>query len=207
LAAKAIRRHYSAGYPIFFASDRGESLLGIVKGTIRITRSTQKGDEIILGDLSAGDFFGEIALLDGRGRSADARALTTCEVVVLERRDFIHFLQQHPECYDHLLEVLCTRIRLSDERSSDFLFLDLASRLAKTLLKLSESDPSRSPQGKISHTQGELARIVGGTRPNVNRLLKKWERAGVVEQRKGWIIVKQRSMLAAMAALREGESD
>jgi CRP/FNR family cyclic AMP-dependent transcriptional regulator len=199
LAGFARRQKFAAGTPIFHAGDAGESLMGILSGTVRILRPSAEGGEIIIADFGPGDLFGEIAVLDGSGRSADAVAVTNCEMIVLERRDLMPFLMRRPELSLALLKLICGKLRIADERSSDFLFLDLRSRLAKALLRLCVPPTNMDRLGKTSLTQGELARIVGGTRPNVNRQLKEWEREGVVEMKKGWIFVRDRERLAEIA--------
>jgi CRP-like cAMP-binding protein len=188
---------------IFITGDAGESLMGILQGYVRITRPTVDGGQLIIADFGPGEVFGEIALLDGQGRSADATALTNCEMVVVERRDLIALLERRPAFALSLLSLVSGKLRQADQRSSDFLFLDLSARLAKALLARAGDGKGLPPVGaKISLTQGELALIVGGTRPNVNRLLKEWQRSGLVDQRKGWIVIVQPAQLAAL-----GQSD
>ena len=195
IASRASRRRYSAGTTIFLAGDPGESLMGILSGTVRITRPSADGDEIIIADFTDGQLFGEIAVLDGGGRSADATALTNTELIVLERRDLLPFLRQRPDFSLGLLKLICGKLRIADERSSDFLFVDLTGRLAKALLRLCIPSASGNRPGKTALTQGEIARIIGSTRPNVNRQLKAWERDGIVEMNKGWIVVRDRERL------------
>jgi CRP-like cAMP-binding protein len=74
---------------------------------------------LILAELAAGEFFGEIALLDGKPRSASATALTKCELLVLERRDVLPFLERSPTACLNLMQLLCERIRRADERMSE----------------------------------------------------------------------------------------
>lgn len=198
LARHARRQQFDSGEFIFHAGDPGESLLGIIRGEVRISRPSADGSDIIIADFAKGEIFGEVALLDGGGRSADAIARTNCELLVLERRDFLPFLHRRPELAEALLRLLCGKLRLADERGSDFLFLELSARLAKALLWLCAPKPESSA-GRTALTQGELAKVAGGTRPNVNRQLKEWERQGVIEQNKGWIIVKDRERLAREA--------
>lgn len=195
LAEFARRERHPSGKTIFRTGDPGESLMGILVGEVRIVRASEDG-EIIITDLKAGDIFGEIAVLDGRDRSADAVAVTNCELVVLERRNLIPFLMQRPELSIELLRLICGKLREADERSNDFLFLNLEARLAKALLRLCGPDKART-----SLTQGELAKLVGGTRPNVNRQLKAWERVGVIELRKGWIVLQDRQPLEETAGI------
>src|SRR5437762_382765 len=81
------RSAFQAGEPICHAGDPGLGMMTVISGTVRSSVTTARGKEMILADLAAGELFGEIAVLDGRPRSADATALTTCEVLVLERTE------------------------------------------------------------------------------------------------------------------------
>ncbi len=186
IAAHAQLRNFSAGEPICRLDDQGDSMMAVVVGTVRISLPTIKGKEIILADLRAGELFGEIALLDGRPRSANATALTNCELMVLERRDVLPFLERNPAACMKLMEILCARIRRSDERMADIAFFNLPVRLAKTLL-------SYQPQGrgalKLSLSQSELAEMSGGTREKVNRCLRDWQRRGILQLRDRWTII------------------
>jgi CRP-like cAMP-binding protein len=197
LAGYSKRKKFGPGEPIFHAGDAGESLIGVVVGRVRISRTSSDGDSIIINDFGPGELIGEIALLDGGGRSADASALTNCDLIVLERREFLPSLRERPALCIDLLKTLCAKVRLADERSSDFLFLDLSARLAKALLRLCPSDVPGRP-GRTALSQGELAKIVGATRPNVNRQIKEWERGGIIELSKGWIVVRSRDDLNAI---------
>lgn len=186
LVARALPRSYGAGEPICRMGDRGLSMMAVIAGTVRISLPTVKGKEIILADLPAGELFGEIAMLDGKPRSANATALTKCELLVLERQHVIPFLQENPAVCLKLMEMLCARIRRSDERMADIAFFDLPTRLAKVLLSYPEkaSGPTR-----LSLSQAELAEMAGGTRENVNRCLRDWQRRGIVELKGGWTII------------------
>jgi CRP-like cAMP-binding protein len=186
LSRTAQPRSIAAGEPICRLGDPGDSMMAVVVGTVRISRPTVRGREIILADLGPGELFGEIALLDGKPRSADAKALTNCELMVLKRQDVLPFLERNPSVCMKLMEILCARIRRSDERMSDIAFYDLPVRLAKTLLHY-------PPQGrgimKLSLSQKELAEMAGGTRENVNRCLRGWQRQGILELKDRWIII------------------
>jgi CRP/FNR family transcriptional regulator, cyclic AMP receptor protein len=186
ITAHAVSRSFSAGDSIFRLGDHGDSMMAVVVGTVRISRPTVRGREIILADLRAGEIFGEIALLDGQPRSADARALTNCQLLVLTRRDVLAFLETHPAASMKLMEMLCARIRRSDERMADIAFFNLPVRLAKILL--SYQPPSRGAM-KLSLSQSELAEMAGGTREKVNRCLRDWQRQGVLELKNRWTII------------------
>ena len=201
LATRSARRSYGPGETVFITGDPGESMMGLLQGYVRISRPTADGGQMIIADFGPGEVFGEIAILDGQGRSADATALTNCEMVVIERRDFIALLERRPAFALSVLGLVAGKLRQADQRSSDFLFLDLSARLAKALLARAGDGKAPATAGaKLSLTQGELALIVGGTRPNVNRLLKEWQRQGLIDQRKGWIVILAPAELAAIGA-------
>jgi CRP/FNR family transcriptional regulator, cyclic AMP receptor protein len=198
LIGQAIPRNFAAGETICRIGDPGGSMMAVLAGTVRISLPTVKGKEIILGDLHTGELFGEIALLDGKPRSANATALTKCELLVLERRNVIPLLQRNPAACLQLMELLCARIRRSDERMADLAFYELPTRLAKLLLGYVTEKAGKEP--RISLSQTELAEMVGATRENVNRCLRDWQRRGLVKLQDGWTVIldpdKLRSLLA-----------
>jgi|SRR5579862_1371151 len=186
LATQARPRLLAARELICRVGDPGQSMMLVVVGTVRISLPAPNGKEIILADLTPGDIFGEIALLDGNPRSANATAMTKCELMVLERRDVLAFLERNPSVAMKLIEILCARIRRSDERMSDIAFLDLPVRLAKTLLH-HLAQKQGSP--RLSFSQTELAEMSGGTRENVNRCLREWQRRGILQLKERWTII------------------
>jgi CRP/FNR family transcriptional regulator, cyclic AMP receptor protein len=186
LISHAWPRNVGAGEPICRLGDPGHNMMAIVVGTVRISLPTAKGREIILADLPAGELFGEIAMLDGKSRSANATALTKCELLVLERRDVLPILEKYPAACLKMMEILCGRIRRSDERMADIAFFDLPARLAKTLLHY----PSQGHgPAKLSLSQRELAEMAGGTRENVNRCMRDWQKRGILKLQDRWTII------------------
>jgi CRP/FNR family transcriptional regulator, cyclic AMP receptor protein len=187
IAACAKRRGFTAGDSICRLGDHGDSMMAVVVGAVRISLPTTRGKEVILADLRPGELFGEIALLDGKPRSANVTALTNCELVVLERRDLLPFLERNPAACMKLMEMLCARIRRSDERMADIAFFNLPVRLAKTLLNY---EPEVRAGMKLSLSQSELAEMAGGTREKVNRCLREWQRQGIIELKNRWTIIR-----------------
>jgi CRP-like cAMP-binding protein len=186
LAAHAQSRVFAPNEPIFHVGEPGYSMMGVMVGTVRISLPTLKDKEVVLADLPAGEFFGEIALLDGKPRSASAVALTKCELLVLERRDFLPFLERSPTACLNLMQLLCERIRRADERVSEIAFSDLLARLARTLLRYPAQ--GHGPP-KLSLSQQELAEMVGATRENVTRCLRIWQRHGILQLKDSRIII------------------
>jgi len=198
LAARVHRRSFNVGDPIFHVGGPGQSMMVVLNGNVRVSLSGPRGKTVILADLSAGEALGEVALLDGRERSADAVALTKCDLLVLERRDVVAFLEKRSDLCLKLLELMCGRLRKSNERMSNIAFLDLSSRLAKVLLDQVSKAGRTNSKPKLSLSQTELASMINATRENVNRCLRNWQRQGIVDISDRWISVLQRDMLEAI---------
>ena len=195
ITAYAMPRSFVAGDSICRLGDHGDSMMAVVVGTVRISRPTSRGKEIILADFGSGELFGEIALLDGKPRSANVVALTNCELMFLERRNVILFLERNPAVRMKLMEMLCGRIRRSDERMSNIAFFNLPIRLAKILLNCK---PEARVGMKISLSQSELAEMAGGTREKVNHCLRDWQRQGIIESKNRWTIIRKPEALCAL---------
>jgi CRP/FNR family transcriptional regulator, cyclic AMP receptor protein len=199
LASRAHVRQFAAGEPIFRIGEPGQSMAAVLSGMVRISMPSTQGREIVLAEIAAGEVFGEIALLDGKERTADAVALTKCELALLERRDVLPIFERDAQACLKLLEVLCERLRGADERISEIAFLDLAARLARALLRAATPE-SGDHSRKVALTQRELANMVGGVRESVNRCLAQWQRSGVIELDAGWIIIRDREALEKLTA-------
>ena len=127
---------YPAGEEIYSKGSPGQSMMAVLRGTAKMTSVSRDGREIVLNIIEPGEIFGEIALLDGGERSADAVAMTDCEILVLNRRDFLPILEKRADICLILLRILCQRLRQTSEQVEDVLFRHLESRVAKALLHL-----------------------------------------------------------------------
>lgn len=201
LAAHVHRQSFKMGEPIFHCGAAGQSMVIILSGTVRVSLPGPKGKTVILADLNAGEVLGEVALLDGKERSADATALTNCAVAVLERRDVVPLLLKRPEICLKLLELTCARLRKSDEQVAELAFLELPARLAKVILERIGPPAGSGKMPRLALSQSELARMINATRENVNRCMRDWQRRGIVAIDAGWISVLQRDALTAMLEL------
>jgi CRP/FNR family cyclic AMP-dependent transcriptional regulator len=199
LAARVLHRSFKSREPIFHVGAPGQSMMVILKGSVRVSLPGPKGKVVILADLNEGELLGEVALLDGRERSADAIALTNCSVAVLERREVLPFLENRPDTCLKLLEFICARLRKSDERMSEIAFFELPARLAKVLLDRIGHAAGTGTVSKLSLSQSELASMINATRENVNRCLRDWQRRGIVSVDERWISILQRDALGAIA--------
>ncbi len=174
---------FSHNQPIFRQEDSGSTMMAVISGLVRISRLSVASKEVVFSILTPGSFFGEMALLDGGPRSANATALGDTELIVLDRRDFVPFLQHNPTVAIGMLEVLCQRIRRTDEQVEDSLFLLCEARLAKVLLHLADQFGKETPDGiciDFPMSQRELGNFVGLTRESINKQLVEWREAGLI---------------------------
>jgi CRP-like cAMP-binding protein len=196
----------AAGTTIFQRGDAGDCLFAVCAGTIRISNRSPDGRDAVFNLINAGGIFGEIALLDGRERTADAQAVTDCDLMVINRRDFIPMVSGEPELALKLIEVLCDRIRHTSEQVEDIMFLALPARLAKTLLWLAAN--SKLAEGrKVSITQREIGQIIGMTRESTNKQLRLWEERNWIKLERGSIVLLKPDSLAAIAAANPDDKD
>jgi len=201
LVARGHLRKFDAGDTIFMIDSPGDSMMAILEGSVRISVPSPEGKEVVLAILHAGEVFGEIALLDGKGRTADARAMTRCNIAVLDRRDVLTFFQRHPNAWPKLVEVLCERLRRTDEHLAEMALLEIPLRLAKALLRLLANDERAggAAAAKVGLTQRELGNMVGASRESVNKCLNEWQRRGIVTIEDNIITIVNRTLLKQMA--------
>jgi CRP/FNR family transcriptional regulator, cyclic AMP receptor protein len=198
LAARARRVRCRAGDVIFEMGSEGESMMAVLAGTVRISIPSPQGKQIVLADLNAGEIFGEIALVDSCGRSADAMALTNCDLLVLNRRDILVLLRRHPDLCFTFLRLVCRRLRDAHAQMSDILFFGAPVRLAKILLRGAggRRDVEDGNSGlRLAFSQRELGDMAGVRRERVNRCLRDWEQRGMIQRKAGWIVILKPWML------------
>jgi CRP/FNR family transcriptional regulator, cyclic AMP receptor protein len=177
------------GATIFSKGDPGSSLIAVISGTVKISISSPDGRNAILNLIEAGEIFGEIALLDGLSRTADATANTNCELLVIDRREFIPFVRSQPTVAMKFIELLCARLRWVSDHVEQIILQDLPGRLAGALLRLSDRH-KRGPQERtISMTQQEISEVVGMTRESINKQLRAWAARGWVRLEHGAVVV------------------
>lgn len=191
LASSVRLRKFARGQFVFSQGDRGDTLYIIESGEVKITLSSADGKEIMLALLGRGDCFGELAVLDGEPRSADAVVKQDCQLVLLHKNDFQRFLQAHPAASASLLAALSRRLRRTDQLIHDVAFLDIRARLARTLLTLAETNSIPQPGGLLlissRITQSELADMAGATRESINQWLRYYQKQGLVRCERGRI--------------------
>ena len=193
LASRGRVRSYRAGTVIFREGDRGDSLYVVIEGSVRVAVLSARGVEATVALLGPGEFLGDLALLDGRPRSASAIAQQTTKTLVVRRDDFRRWLSERPKASFALLEALSLRVRRTDEALADMAFLGLPQRLAKRLLDLTSG---RSPgAARMRITQSELASMLGVSRESVNKQLNEFARQGWIALGRGSVTVIERAAL------------
>jgi CRP/FNR family transcriptional regulator, cyclic AMP receptor protein len=199
--ASCVRRwHISPGGIIYSTGSRVIGLFGIRAGTVKILLQSQGGKEIVLRHVAAGEIFGETELFTGRERSAEAIAMTECDLVELKRRDLMPVLERDPRFCLRVLEFISERLQAATDYIAEVSLLDLRARLARTVLRQVKW-PGGSPLPRIAIPQRELAEIAGSSREYINRILKEWERASIVRLDGGSIHLLSCDELARIADL------
>jgi CRP-like cAMP-binding protein len=201
LASCIVEKSVGRGALIFAKDDPGSSLFAIRKGTAKMTLPSADGHEVVVNLVTKGDIFGEIALLDGGPRTADAVAISDCEMFVIERRDFLPLVREEPEIALKLIEILCGRLRQTTQQVESVMFLHLPGRLAMALLRLSGGGGVASER-RVAVTQKDLGNMIGMSRESTNRQLRLWAESKWVRLERGGI-----SILSVEALERVAESD
>lgn len=192
LAGKLRVRNYRRGEVIFHQDDPGADLYIIKSGQVKIAASSLEGEEIIMALLTAGDSFGEIALLDGEPRSASAIAMEATETLALNRGDFLEIMTKNAEMVRTILASVAAGWRKASHLLQDAMFLDLPARLAKRLLELAEKHGVKTADGveiDLLLTQQDLAAAVGVTRVAMNKQLGLLQDKGLISIEKKRIII------------------
>jgi CRP/FNR family transcriptional regulator, cyclic AMP receptor protein len=201
IAARARIRTYNADETIFTIGSPGDQMMALLSGTIRISVPSLDGKELLLTIIQPGEVFGELAVLDGKERSADAIAETACTLAILDRHDILSFFERNPSAWPKLVGILCDRLRRTDQIFAEVALMQLSVRLAKTMLRIlnGQINSAVAKTTKIRFSQRELANMVGGTRESVNRCLRNWQRNEIIQITEGAIIITNRPALENMA--------
>jgi CRP-like cAMP-binding protein len=186
-------RTFMGGQEIFQKGDPGEALYGVLAGRVRIYTVSEGGEEVLLDLVERGGIFGEIALIDGSGRSASAAAMRPSDLLEIRREPFTRLLRNNVDVCMDLLGVLCRRLRGTNELVEDLQFLPLSGRLAKRLTNLAKSHGDTVALGtriKLRLTQTDLATMVGASRERVNRVIGDWQRHDILAVEDGFFVLK-----------------
>ena len=182
------------GEVLFQKGDSGDALFGVRRGQIRIETGASDGSRLTLNFMGPGDLFGEVAVLDGQSRTADATAGEPTELFVLRREDFLSHLEREPRVAVKLIQLLCQRIRWQSERMEESVLQPLPVRLARRLCALASDFGS-----EVHISQEQLGVFVGAARESVNRQLQLWRKDGILDLQRGRILLQNMTKLTAVA--------
>jgi len=203
LLSQARVKRFPGGRLLFQKGDPGDKLFIIASGLVSIGVVTEEGKHLVFNVLGRGEVFGEIALLDGGLRTADATAMSDCELLVVERSDVIPFLERHPETTARVISMLCKRVRWISQNLEDALGSDVPRRLARKLVTLSNVHGIPSEDGgidiQLKLPQQDLANMIGVSRESVNKHLKAWTDLGWISVRRGHVTIGDIDCLKALA--------
>jgi CRP-like cAMP-binding protein len=203
VGSHAITRVVKAGSVIYAKGDPGDSLFAVITGTVQISVPSVEGKDTVFAQLAAGEIVGEIALLDGRPRSADVAAVTDCEIMVINRRDFVPLMHDHPELAFRFIDILCEKLRRTNDQVERVMFLDLPTRLAQVLIQLAQTGETSAEGRKIGITQRKIGEMIGMSRESTNKQLRNWEERNWVRLERGSIVLVALDKLAALATAAE----
>jgi len=191
---------YKKGEVIFRQEESGNHLFVVASGLIKIYVSSSTKRRKTMAILKAGDFFGEMALLDGQVRSANAMVLKPSAILMVHKNDFKRLLLSDPKLNFLVLRTLSERLRRANEQIQALLFKNVHGRVVKTLVEMAAGGKKENGGVVLAQpmTRRDLAEIVGTTREPVTRSLSMLKRAGLIEYRDKDIVIKD---LARMKAL------
>lgn len=200
LAAALRIRRFRKGETVFHQGDPGDALFIVATGSVKVVLPSQESAEpAIVAVLGQGEFFGELAILDGAPHSATIVAVEPTEALVLRRETFLDLIDNEPQLRRALLASLAAEIRRITGHVEDLHFLDLPGRLASRILRLAatqERDGSNVVRIPWPYTQSELAGMIGGSRQSVNRLLADLADDGLVRLERDTLVVSDLERLA-----------
>ncbi len=186
ISQKMIARHYETGKFIFLEDSEGEQCFFVVQGSVKVTRLSKDGREVILAMLNEGEFFGEMALLDGESRSANVIALEETEVLTLNREDFLVVLHDYPQIAIQLLKEMVDRLRKSDRQIASLSLSDAEKRIALCIIRFAD-EQGVIKRGQVSipkmPIQQDIANMAGTSRETVSRAINLLEKEHFIKRR------------------------
>ena len=192
IADKMVSRSYDKGKMILLEQSQGETFFIIKSGAVKVTRQSDDGREVILAILGESDFFGEMSLLDGEGRSANIVSNEDSEVLTLSRSDFLDCLETYPKIAIALLEELAIRLIKSDQHIESLSLSDSEHRIAITLIRFAQ-ELGTIKKGEVTIKnlpfQQDIANMAGTSRETVSRTIKLLEEKNLVKKNKKDLII------------------
>lgn len=192
IADSVVKRRFRRGEIVVEQGRKSNALFILLNGRARVLTSDSRGREVILAVLQAGDYVGEMSLIDNEPHSATVRAEVQTDMLVLGRNEFARCLPETSSLAYAILRGLVARLRAADRQIESLALLDVYGRVARALLDMAEDDKGvLIIRSKVSRQ--DLAKVVGASREMVSRVMKDLEERGHIEtQDNGWVFVKDR---------------
>ena len=196
VAAASRLRSFRRGQVVFTTSDPGDTVIVVVSGKVKVTVRSADGGELTLAIIHPGGLLGELGVVDGGPRSADAETMEDCQLLLIPREAIRDICARVPSAAQALTNSIAATLRRLTEATADLVFLDLPRRVAKILLSQPRGDDGTI---RFKANQEELARQAGSTRQSVNAALRAFERRGWIELHDRAVTVKQPDALSRFA--------
>ena len=189
IAQVAVPRQFAPGQAVFREGDASDTCYIVREGRARATHEHGDGRTITLATFGPGDIFGELAMFEDERRSATVEAIEPTSVVAVLGPDMRALMREHPEIATRLVIALGRRLREANQRLSRQSFQTVQSRVAAVLSELVAQKGSESHEVLVTATQADLAQLAGSSRESASRFLAVLERAGVISQGRGRLVV------------------
>jgi CRP/FNR family cyclic AMP-dependent transcriptional regulator len=182
--------------------DTSNDVFFVVSGTLRVKIQSVSGREVLLREINPGEFFGEIAAIDNQPRSSGIIAITDVTFARMPASVFRTAIHAYPDVCDQLLGLLAGYVRTMSNRVNEYTTLDARHRIYAELLRLSRPEAGKPTQAVVSPppVHADLAARVSIRRESVTRELKVLERAGLIEKRRGALVLTDTARLRQMIA-------
>ena len=205
LARRLVVRRTPGGSSILAQDEAGDALHILLSGRVKVAMAGDNGREVTLAVLRPGEVFGEMALFDGRCRSASVVAIEPATTLALARDDLLRHMAAHPQTALNLLAEMSRRLRRADEAIAEMALCDVEGRLVRRLVGLARDDATELPEGMLVRrrpTQQDLANMVGACRETVSRTFNALARRGLIVPRGRSLLVTRALLAQAVPALR-----
>ncbi|MBF0317558.1 MAG: Crp/Fnr family transcriptional regulator [Nitrospirae bacterium] len=193
-------RHFKKGQTVIEQEDTNNYMYIVLEGSVKVTQLTEDGKEIVLASRQAGEYFGELSLLDGKTTSATVSATSDCVVAIISKETFNFLLSSNTKIIDNLLQTLCLRLRGTIETIQMLNHHNACQRLRMFFEQLSKECGKKTDNGVVIHvklTQQEIADSTGLARQTVTELMNEWKRKEDI------VILKGKSILLTHKFMQE----
>jgi CRP/FNR family transcriptional regulator, cyclic AMP receptor protein len=195
IARVAVFRKVTRGTTILRAGDRTDFVYFILSGVLKVLVSDEEGREVILSNLAAGEFFGEMGVLDDNPRSATVATTSPCELVVVSKADFKRCLAENFDVSLYIMRSLVKRLRTADRKIESLALMDVYGRVARLLLEMAEEDGGGQQVVKRKISKQDIAKMIGASREMVSRVMKDLSLQGLIEESDGRILLREKLQL------------